>query len=527
VASRTYYQVPLPERSFVVPADSRVFVVPSTGRTPTLPPTSATATAALAGHGHAAATALPRVHASGSVAGHGVLHATDRLSEEAVSVGVHGHGVLTATAAAYSPPTPPVFDSAGAGFVNWSHTLTDLATILLVGAYPPAGSDVVGTTRTATWGSTPMTSLGAMELYTQPGNSWLEVFVLMNPEPGTNTITLDNSASANTRGVSVAYQNVLSYSPLVASAGPGGSTGLLDPSDSIVTGSIPTSTGEIAVAFFAAEDGDIVLGSATTQASSPPTNSNLIVQDMPGTGGDVVFTNNLGGFKGFNEWAAYGLTVSSAAPVTPPSLTPPTFGTAGPDINTGSPPPWTHTTSAGDYVFVPIVIGDSGTDVPSIDVITFAGEPMTLLGSPQIFDTNGATGFLLFLYGYADAPAGTNTITFEPGAGTWQYAATSVSCVNVGGVAPLLGITEGGGGTDTTLGQELTCPAGDLIVQVFATTEWTLSSPTGGTNEYLGPATNGSGPTLAVNIATSDTIFTAAINHNDYWASVAVVLSGA
>lgn len=484
---------------------------------------------------------MPRLHGAGRLTGTAIASTPSRsvsllgLGRLVASAHAHeyragqlaGRGALTAVAA--RPVSPPVFDSAADGFHDWSHTLTDQATILLVGGFPPSGVDVVGTTRTAAWGTTPMTSLGATELSTQPGNSWLEIFVLMNPEPGTKTITLDNSAGANTRGVSVAYQNVFSYGPLVASAGPGGIGGLLGPDDAIATGSIATSIGEIAVGFFAAEDGDIVVNpDVTTRAANPPTNSNVVVQETPGTGENVVFTNQLGGFQGLNEWAAYGLTLSPAPAVTPPTTALPTFGTVGPDINSvDSPPPssWTQSTTAGDYVFVPIVIGDSGTDMPSIETLTFAGAPMTFLGS-QIFDTSGATGFLLFLYGYPDAPAGSHTISFEPGAGTWQYAATSFSCRNVTSVRPLQGITEGGGGKDTTMGQEITCSLDDLIVQIFATTAWTLSAPTGGTNTYLGPATNGSGPTLAVNIATSDTIFTAAINHNDYWAGAAVVLEG-
>jgi trimeric autotransporter adhesin len=288
-----------------------------------------TRTAALPGHGVVTATAVAKVPAAAAVVGHGVLSSPSdafnytlqfplapsptahcsltgqgTLSATAGRLGkLTGQGTLSATA---TIDTAPGFDSfsngnnSATGTTSWTHTLGPAAKMLLVTVGTLAGA-ATSFTRTAKCGSTSMTSLGAVQLNggIQGAAGWGELFTLLNPPTGTQTITITTSSgTAAISGISVAYQRVSSNGTVVTNHG-SISTGL--------TGAISTVTGALAFGVIVTNGSGWTSWSGTPRATcnSGTSSCGITAVDTPGTGSNVTL-----GAASASLWASFGLELS-------------------------------------------------------------------------------------------------------------------------------------------------------------------------------------------------------------------------
>lgn len=175
-----------------------------------------------------------------------------------------------------------------------------------------------------------------------------------------------------------------------------------------------------------------------------------------------------------------------------------------------------HTGAVGAYLIVDISIFNA----PDVTSCTYDGVAMTLLGVQYV--ANSAGYGTLVRYGMPSIPGGTRTVAVVL-TGAQHVTAGSVSYANVASVGTTVK-TYG----STELAQNVTCGAGQRIVQGFACRQaTTLLAPTGGTSRGSGGHLS-SGTyyaELLISDATVTTNFTATATASSYWAGMATPLN--
>lgn len=172
---------------------------------------------------------------------------------------------------------------------------------------------------------------------------------------------------------------------------------------------------------------------------------------------------------------------------------------------------YSHTATAGAYVVLCLVADRAVT----LSNVHYDGNSMTLLGSQKL--NNGSTSEL-FMYGISGVAGGSKTVS-----GTITSSFFTVNTIGFLNVVSVGSVSNAyGNGTSLSQGS-ISCPSGNMIVQAFGTgsSATTYTSLSGGTNK-VNTAANGS--TMAINIATANTTFTAT-GASQPWAGLAAVLS--
>lgn len=210
------------------------------------------------------------------------------------------------------------------------------------------------------------------------------------------------------------------------------------------------------------------------------------------------------------------------APPRPVPFTP-TYDATGAGFNTSSAvttAPWSHAATVGAQVLAFFVVASNSI---TLSAVYGAGNTMTQLGS--ISDTTaGVNGYL---FGYANAPGGPQTLTATPSASAF-VGGQSVSYTGVTTVGtPATALFDGGGSGVTTASMSPTCTAGQIIVASFQDfTGVSMTGVTGGNvrSLILNGGTAGHGE-LSINDAAVSTTFTATFSSADFASGINVVLS--
>jgi lysophospholipase L1-like esterase len=219
--------------------------------------------------------------------------------------------------------------------------------------------------------------------------------------------------------------------------------------------------------------------------------------------------------------------LSAAAAAVPQGVA---FDAVGPGlvsaiITGGTATTLTHTPAKANAYVILGIIGDAGGQ--SISSVTYGGNAMTSLGSVAVNNNPSFCG-ILFLYGIANQPATTKTISFTPAQSDYMVAGT-VSYQNVSTVSVA---TAYGASTSPATGST-TCNTGQAVVGMLC---WgyggdqfenmSFSGLSGGTNRYSAEQTSYTSG-LAISDATSTTNFTGTLSSAtyDYWAAAALTLT--
>lgn len=164
---------------------------------------------------------------------------------------------------------------------------------------------------------------------------------------------------------------------------------------------------------------------------------------------------------------------------------------AGQKITAGSTMSFSHTLVASGYVLVSYGCHNGSTPTTTA---TCGGTSMTKLGTSPL----SSNSFLVF-FGLAGVSSGTKTIALA--AATTAAAANSISLTGVTSAATPVFTASG------TFSQNITCTAGQLIVQSFEEArDGDISAYSGGTKRWTDSAGAG---TLTLSTATATTTFTA------------------
>lgn len=198
-----------------------------------------------------------------------------------------------------------------------SFTLGTSATALcvLVGGYGSAFGQASLTTHTAKVGTTSMVLLRSIDCNNTAGNGWVEVWGLIAPPTGAQTITVvenDGSTAAYLNVTAISFNGVSQFGTPVANYGAGATT---------TSGAIVSGTGSRVLTVTGAYNG--VLGSATgSLRSNMPASATvdyvtMLVQDAAG----ATTVTNTTSFTGSSGWAdisvnlVVGHSYSIAAPL--------------------------------------------------------------------------------------------------------------------------------------------------------------------------------------------------------------------
>lgn len=217
--------------------------------------------------------------------------------------GTSGGGVVT-------------FDAVSAGTtshnlatpITWTHTCTGTNRAVIVAISVdtyPAGGNWQSYTRTATYGGVAMTSL-MQRNSNDTNNGWVEIFGLLNPPTGAQTISVSATRSGFTpvyvNGCSVSYTSVANFEwPSSSITAPGGTPSL----------TIPSGGNRIVVGAFCS--GGNISGVTGTQRALRSNGTvgyaeNLLVQDAAGN----VAGTTVGAANNNDVWAAVGISMFPA-----------------------------------------------------------------------------------------------------------------------------------------------------------------------------------------------------------------------
>lgn len=205
---------------------------------------------------------------------------------------------------------PPAFDAKGVGApvsgtasasATWSHTASDDSSAVVVGLQwahrggflPPSGTP----TRTATFGGTPMTSLGAVGLNNVPLTSingtfvFHELFGLLNPPTGPQTVSLSvgrpGAAEINVQACSLSYTAVSAFGSVSTDFGTEAGTSL---SQDVIA-----AVNEVVVQMFTTDSGPITGYSQTLRVDGVADDFAFVTGDAPGAASVPFTATRVGG----------------------------------------------------------------------------------------------------------------------------------------------------------------------------------------------------------------------------------------
>lgn len=269
------------------------------------------------------------------------------------------------------------YESTGAGNATTTTAVTTLAethtigvavTALLVSVagFKDVTTSYTGVTpRTVTVGSTPMTSLGVIDANNSAGKGWVEVFGLINPPTGFQTITFTAGTAVFCSMNSVAYSGVSSFGTAATNSGNTATAS---------SGAITSATGDRVFSALCDIVSQFLLTPSGTQRYVYPTVSTTnmpghMIQDAAGAA-SVTITAACSG--GVHSWGGVSLNLA-AAPVVPGALPAPWV-----DEDVGAP----ALAGSATYTGGVFTVNGAGTDIwAGADQFNFVHRSLTGDGS--------------------------------------------------------------------------------------------------------------------------------------------------
>lgn len=434
------------------------------------------------------------IGATGIASGEGFGTAT--VNRGAVSVTASGIPTAEAFGAAtFTQPATVNYSTQGVG----SETTSSPTQVTIS---PNAGEDVLaffsvgdGGVMGATYGASnlPMTCVGQA---LSSSSTLIVCYLIRNVAAGSATINLTKTGNNWGQAVAVSYAGAQGFRTAKHVVGNGTSF------SQAVT--VPLN-GRTVHAFTPGEN-STTLSSLTGGTSRYLDNAGFLTQSIRDTDADTSFTGTLSASR---PWAALAVALRATA-----------VGGATPGVSAGTASEGNGDTrtfdvyaATGDYVYA--VVAQDRTGNPSS--VTCAGTAMTLMDT-QTFTTGVGTGFLkVYRSASAMGSAGAKTVSITAtGGGWWRGCGIAVS-----GVTSPSGVVTKTSGSSSQPSQAVTCSAGELILQFFAT----ATEPTGtegAATLWLSPG--GSFMFPVISISDESTTFKLS-NTSINWGAIAVVLS--
>ncbi len=199
------------------------------------------------------------------------------------------------------------------GGASWSHTIGGSATALVVGIgsfFNGSTGNSSLTTHTVKVGTTPLTQLGIINCGNANGNGWTELWGLINPPTGAQTITVVENVSASAcflYGNSVSYTGVGHFGTPVLNSGSGTNP---------TSGAIVSAVGSMVVSVQGIYDDTLSSPTGTSRYNQPasPNASDvtLLIEDK--TGAATVTQRSTP--SNFNAWGVVSVNLAAGTPWT-------------------------------------------------------------------------------------------------------------------------------------------------------------------------------------------------------------------
>lgn len=189
--------------------------------------------------------------------------------------------------------------------LSWSHTISSSATALTVevGGFASGQDYAALTTHTVKVGSTPLILLGAINCNNTVGSGWVELWGLIAPPTGVQTITVVENISgtaASITGGSVSYKGAVQFGTAVKNYGT---------ATTITSGAVVSSVGNMVISTQGGYFSTIGSPSSTSRYTNPASATTgyvtLMVQDAPGAS-TVTETSSYSGPFG---WGAVSISL--------------------------------------------------------------------------------------------------------------------------------------------------------------------------------------------------------------------------
>lgn len=362
---------------------------------------------------------------------------------------------------------------------------------------PTSGSDVLAfawcidaasSCYQANYSGNPMRFIGRAKIN---GGS-LSVFLIENMSSGSATVTVDKTGSGWAQAVAVTYAGAVDFRQAKIALGSGTS----------VSQSASPGLSSRSIQSFCRGGNSGTFSSLSGGTNRVNESSGFVAGTVSDTGSSATFSGTL------SASANWGSVVIDALPQ----------AITGPKINytsgvwteaNGGTQTFTVKASAGDYIVVDMVQAASGD--PSS--VTCAGTAMTLIDTQTWSHPSTGSGFLK-RYRSGQLSSGDKTISITATGSQWWRAAG----VSITGVTSF-GTTTKTSGTSSAPSQSVTCSAGQLVLQSFAT--GAAATDINATNYHDSPG--GSLVFLYQNVALESATIAATGSTN--WASLATVVS--
>ncbi|WP_234803865.1 hypothetical protein [Mycobacteroides immunogenum] len=329
------------------------------------------------------------------------------------------------------------------------------------------------------------------------GGVVIAAYIIRGAPSGSATVNITRGTSPAPWGqaVAVSYSGAAGFDPATAAAGTG--TSFSHP----VT--VPTNSRTVQA--ITTGDAGATLSSLTGGVSRYLDNAGFCIQSIRDSDASTAFTGTLSSSR---AWASIAVPLRTSAP-----------GGVRAGYSYGSTSVLGATTTtfdiyaaAGEYVYVP-VIQDRAGDPSSV---TCDGSAMTLIDTAPWSSGSGAAYIKIYRSAAAMSSAGLKTVSVVTSGSGWSRSGG----VAVSGVTSPSGTVTKTSGTSSQPTQAVTCSAGQMILQILASS----AAPTGiegGTTLVVSSA----GQVFwSINIALESTTFKLA-NTSTNWGALALVLS--
>ncbi|WP_237112641.1 hypothetical protein [Mycobacteroides abscessus] len=337
--------------------------------------------------------------------------------------------------------------------------------------------------------SLPMRCLGRVKV----NSGQLAAFVIRNVAGGSATVTVSKSGSDWAQAVALSYANALDFRQAKVAKGSGTSASQAA-APAVSARSIQSFTRGGIFGTFSS------LSGGTNRIND---SSGFVAGTVGDTGSSATFSATV------SSSVNWGSVIVDAVPtvVSTPKIN--YTGGLWSEANGGTQT-FTVTAAVGDYIVVDMA--QSGNGDPSS--VTLDGVAMTLVDTQTWSHPNTTSGFLKRYRSAQVASAGDKTVSITATGGQWWRAA-GCSISN----ATSFGTPTKTSATSSAPSQAVTCSAGQLILQSFAT----AAAPTdlSATNHFDSPS--GSAVFLLMNAAEETTTFSAPNSTN--WGAMATVIS--
>lgn len=362
---------------------------------------------------------------------------------------------------------------------------------------PTSGSDVLAfawcidaasSCYQATYSGNPMRFIGRAKIN---GGS-LSVFLIENMSSGSATVTVNKSGSGWAQAVAVTYSGAVDFRQAKIALGSGTS----------VSQSASPGLSSRSIQSFCRGGNSGTFSSLSGGTNRVNESSGFVAGTVSDTSSSATFAGTL------SASANWGSVVIDALPqaITTPKIN---FTSGVWSEANGGTQTFAVKAAANDYIIVDIVQAASGD--PSS--VTCAGTAMTLIDTQTWSHPSTGSGFLK-RYRSGQLSSGDKTISITATGSQWWHAA-GVSISNV----TSFGTTTKTSGTSSAPSQSVSCSAGQLVLQSFAT--GAAATDVNATNYFDSPG--GSLVFLYMNAALENATITA--TGSTSWAAIATVIS--